>query len=126
MENDDFYRDCLIERLEKFAQIHGVPTEGVVSIRLRPLQKDGSKAYVAWPSHEKAIELAGVSRVPHATTFFGAEYLPRIQGISDRARGHTLDSSRRRARMDWARVGHHRGGRANDQRYKVAGKSPYG
>jgi hypothetical protein len=76
MENDNFYHDRLIERLEKFAQIHGVPTEEIVSIRLRPLQKNGSKAYVAWPSHEGAIELAGVSRVPRSTTFFGAEYLP--------------------------------------------------
>lgn len=76
MENDDFDRKSLIERLEKFAEIHGVSQDEVVSVRLRALQQDGSVAYVAWPSHETAIERAGVARVPKSVPFFGAEYLP--------------------------------------------------
>jgi len=47
-----------------------------VSLRVRPLQPDGSVAYVAWPSHEQAISLAEVSKIPESVPFFGAEYLP--------------------------------------------------
>jgi hypothetical protein len=76
MDANSFDRDCLVERLQKYAAMRGVPEDQAVSLRLRPLQKDGSPAYVAWPSYEKAIELAGVSRVPATVPFFGAEYLP--------------------------------------------------
>ena len=76
MDNDAFYRTELARRLREFAQQRQVAEEQVVSLRVRPLQPDGSVAYVAWPSHEQAISLAGVSKVPESVPFFGAEYLP--------------------------------------------------